>query len=134
MNSENEDRREQFLVEMLKNIRDYNSCAANAIEDLADTQEKYPEEYDNFKEFAEDPTLIHEITEQIPDEDVKNEIRDTLFKIFLDITKISRKMRNIYDLSVEEKRDLAETMNEMINDMTNKLQKVEETIEEMNHE
>ena len=83
-----------------------NSIADN-IDALAIIEEEFKEDYENLKEIQKDPALI---LEKLRDLDEKE--KDELIGMFMRIAQFEGKILKLFDLSPEEKKQLAKDLKE----------------------
>jgi hypothetical protein len=89
------------------------------VKKIADIEENYNEEYDQFRKAKLDPSQIDKlISEASP------EARDTLLIIFARSSYLAPKLNNLFDLTLEEKKSLYTQINAFAVDVKKHLTKL----------
>lgn len=122
--------REEFLVDFISFLKDYNFATSEAIRRLAKIQETYPDEYESFKEFEENPVILNELIEKIPDE-IGSIVFRILITIFMKLETLSRRLKNLYSLNVEEQRKLADDLDKSGNEIEEDIKRLKVKLEEV---
>jgi len=112
-NNNDLEKQAEFLLRLMDFMRTYTQAVADAIRKLAELQEDLPKQYKRFKEFIENPAMVTEILEKIPDE-YREKIMVKLFNIFMKINVLTYKIRKVYDLDLKEQKALADAIEDLV--------------------
>lgn len=89
-------------------IRFYKSSVcgtADSIKALIEIEEKFPTEYKKIREAKIDPSQIDKMMDKMSPKE-----KDTFFVIFAKASYIAPKLNRVFDLSLEEKKELITTI------------------------
>ena len=126
---EGTEREQEFLLAMIGFLKDTFRNMAEAINNLAELHEKYPEEYEKMMELRANPMRFLEDLENIKmDEKLKSSIILTLFRLFVKLASMSDKLNNVYFLSVDEQKELATQLETFTDEMEKELNRLKEEI------
>ena len=93
-----------FVYDLIQFYKDFIAGNSNAIKTLATIQESHPDQYELLLQLKDDPSIIGESK-------LLNENEKTLMLIIiLRASKLARKSQNLFELSVKDKRQLAEDL------------------------
>lgn len=92
----------KFVQDLITFYKSYISGSTESIRLLAEIQEKFPDEYTLLLEIKNDPTRIEQITEELTEDE-----KGMLIMIFIRASELGRKIYNLFESSAEEKRKLA---------------------------
>ena len=90
---------------------------ANSIEKLAEIQEKYPSEYEEFKKVAENPTVLLELQ-------MDDKIKNIFFEILLKSSSLTQKVNKLISLTSIEKKVLAKDLKDYVQVLNKKLEEL----------
>lgn len=90
--------------------------SAEAIEILAKAQKEYKKEYESIKDFNENPTMIDELIDNLPDEK-----QAVLLKILLKAGRFGKKISNLFESSAEDKEELANELKKFSKELKKEL-------------
>ncbi len=100
------DTRQEFVTYIITFFDASVASGATPIRVLADIQEKFPEQYAVMLKIREDPSLITD-NDSIPEK-----VKSTMLLIVLKASKLGSESQRVYEMSVKEKRDLADKLEE----------------------
>ena len=104
---------ENFINLFAKFYEEYFGSSSKAIRLLADIQKNYPEQYESIKKFSTDPQAIDKLITEM-----KEEQQALLLKLLLKAGTFGRRIALLFELSVEEKKKLADEMEAFIKSIT----------------
>ena len=93
----------EFATELAKFFKEAICGSAESVRTLANIEEKFQPQYNQLKTSRMDPSQIDKIMERM-----SPERRDTMITIFARASYIAPKLNNLFELSLEEKKKLAE--------------------------
>lgn len=109
-------REAEFLIELITFFK-YSICGtANSIRTLTTLEEKFKPEYDELRKSKLDPAQIDKLLEKMPQKE-----KDVFFMIFAKATYIVPKINKLFDLNLEEKKELSETIDNFAKFVEDKL-------------
>lgn len=106
----------EFLIELIKFFKSSICGTADSVKTLATIEEKFPDQYKNLSESKMDPSQIDKLMGKMSPED-----KDTFLIIFARASYIAPKLNKLFDLSLEEKKELTETINKYASFVEEKL-------------
>lgn len=112
----------EFLKEFMDFYKRFMESSSGAIEQLADIQEEYPDQYHLFQEVQHDPSEVLDATEEMSEEK-----KNMLLTLIVRASNLGQRTNNIFQMSSDEKRELSE-------DLTDFGEFVETQIEELSEE
>jgi len=98
-------RNTEFLIELIKFFKGSICGTADSVNTLANIQKKFPEEYKEIQKSRLDPSKIDVIMEKMNPEE-----KDVFLLIYAKSSYIAPKLNRVFDLSLKEKQELAETI------------------------
>lgn len=104
---ESMERKRELLKRLISFYRDYISGSAKAVDTLADIQEDFSDFYEIIDKVKSDPTLIDQVMAEMSEHD-----KETFLLILIKASMLGERMNKLFDLSVEEKRELAKDLRE----------------------
>lgn len=104
--AENE-RKKELLKRLISFYKDYVSGSAKAVDTLADIHENFPDYYELINRIKSDPTLIDQMMTEMSERD-----KEIFLLILIKASMLGERMNELFNLSVEEKRKLAEDLRE----------------------
>jgi len=116
-------RREEFAVRLMEFYNKFLGGIADSIEYLADIQEEFPEEYENFKNAQIDLNKMPELLDEL-DPEMKGIFADIIIRIGI----VSSRLNNAIILDSKEKIELAKELRKIIkamNELTERRRKKE---------
>jgi hypothetical protein len=93
----------KFGKELIVFYKEFLLGSSKAVEQLAQIQKEYPEQYKIIREMKDDPEMIEQITMNLS-EDVK----DTLLLVIVKASTIGKRMNNLFELNSDEQKKLSE--------------------------
>ena len=102
-----EKRRKEFARKLIEFYKSTIISSIDAIKILTEIQRKFPKEYEIVEELKDDPSIVDQLTDVLPQEE-----KDALILIFVKASYIGRKMKKLFDLTVEEKEKLIKDLEE----------------------
>ena len=111
------ERQNEFFLDMADFVYDVLSQTSKFIDNLANLEENYPEDYQNLLEWRNNPLKIIEQLEQIEDDKIKGVIATKLLKIFLKLAALSEKLTNIFFARSDKKREVAKELEDLANEV-----------------
>lgn len=111
----------QLTEKMIKFFKGALASSSESVRALAEIQENFKDEYEALKDFQTEPALLDKLVDKI-DEDQK----DVLILIMGKASIIGRKMNNLFDLSVEDKKQLADDIDDFSKFVEKKLVELDE--------
>ncbi|MCL4376236.1 hypothetical protein M1558_01965 [Candidatus Parvarchaeota archaeon] len=109
----------EFSKELIKFYKQMLEGPASSIETLAEIEEKFPDEYSIFKNLKDDPSTINTIVDKAP-----QDVKDALVIIMLKASNLGVKLSKLFDLTVEEKKQLARDLRSFGKETEGKLNKL----------
>lgn len=118
------EKKKEFAIKLMEFYEKFLGGIADSIEYLADLQENYQEEYEEFKQTQMDlnklPQLLDELDKLDP------ELKDAFANLILRIGLASSKLINAIVIEPNEKRSLANELRKIITSFKSILDKMEE--------
>ena len=118
--------RDKFFEDLVNYYKSTVLGTAESVDILAKIEEVYPEHYQQLKQASIDPQNIEDILSDLTDEE-----KEAFFIIFAKANFIMKKLNNLFDLSIEEKKKLSKSIRDLA-DFTGK--KIIEAKEKMKEE
>lgn len=84
-------------------------AVADSVIALANIENEFKDDYQKLKEVQKDPSAIFDKLKDLSDEEKNN-----LLVLFARISRFEGRMLRLFDLSVDEKRQLAKELNEFV--------------------
>lgn len=97
----------EFVTELIKFFKSAICGSAESVKTLANIEEKFPTQYEQLKKSKIDPSQIDKIMGEMNQKD-----KDVMLTIFAKSSYIAPKLNNLFELSLEEKKELAKTIDE----------------------
>lgn len=111
-----EEDKNRFGIELIKFYKEFLLGSSKAVLQLAKIEQDFPEQYKVIRSLKDDPEAIFEMTTKLP-----SEVKDTLILVIVKSSAIGRKMNQLFDLNVEQKKELASEIEKFSTDVENKL-------------
>jgi len=113
------DKRKEFGLELIKFYKGFLLGSSDAVKSLAKIEKKYPNEYKILKELKDDPKVIVQLANKLPED-----VRNVLFSIIVESSALGEKMNRLFDLSQKEKEKLAKEIDDFANRVEKDLNKL----------
>jgi len=106
-----------FILDLIKFYGDFLVGTSNAVKTLADIERKYPTEYKILRVSKDNPDLILQLGEKLPETE-----KYVLFSIMVKSSNLGSRANKLFDLSQKEKlklvRDMKKFSQEVQRDIT----------------
>ena len=118
MPSDNQDK--EFLVSLIEFYKNIIGNASHSVRSLKDVQSKFPNQYQLLLDLQNDPSKLLEITKQMD-----KRVSSIMINLFVRSSILSNKINNMFELTVDEKEDLAKDLESFSEEFTNSLRELE---------
>ncbi|MFH1133736.1 MAG: hypothetical protein V1735_04545 [Nanoarchaeota archaeon] len=118
MTQEPKAHQDEFVNAFASFYHKFFDSSADAVDDLASIQEHFKEEYKIIKEFGNDPKGIMDMIEKMP-----TEAQGKLLKILLRAGIFGKKMTNLFESTVEDKRAFAKDLKSFANELSQEIER-----------
>lgn len=109
---------QEFATDIIKFFDASIKNGSAPIRILADIQEKFPEKYGVMLKLREDPSLITD-NDSIPEQ-----VKSTMLLIILKASKLGAESQRVYEMSVKEKKEFANKLDEFSTFIKSKLEEL----------
>lgn len=113
------ERKREFTIELIKFFKSSVCGTADSINTLAKIQDKFPEEYKEFREVRVNPMNVDKFMEKLSQEE-----KDTFLIIFARASYIAPRLNKLFESTLAEKKQLAEDINSFAEFVESKLTKL----------
>lgn len=115
---------EQFALALVEFYKSFLGDTADSVRRLIKIQEKFPDGYKKLIEIQKDPSMLLELTKEVDEESAR-----IIIEMFVKTSVLSKKTIGLFDLSVIEKKEFVDELEEFKNYMDkyiNELKKIKE--------
>jgi len=117
------ERKKEFAIKLMEFYEKFLGGMADSIEYLADLQEKYRDEYEEFKQTQMDLNKLPELLDKL--DKLDPELKDAFANLILRVGLVSSKLVNAIVIEPDEKRLLANELRKIIKSFKSMLDKIE---------
>jgi len=115
-NEIDDSKKKEFSLKLIDFYSDYITNSAQAVKKLADIEREYPEQYQIIRQAKFDPMSIDKIMENMTSEE-----KEIFFTLFMKSSLLGRKLVNLFDITADEKDDLAKELLDLSKEISDKL-------------
>lgn len=108
----------KFVEDFSKFYERFFSNIADSVEDLANVQKKYPNEYKKIQEFSRDPTALESLLKELPPEK-----QATILRLLLRAGDFGRRFATLIESSEKEKRKLSKELKEFAQELKKEIRR-----------
>ena len=130
LGSKKKDKRDKFVLAFTEFIKKSICHYADIVDNIAEIQKKFPENYDDFVDFQKSPSSFLDIFDKIDEKEAKTVfLLVRLLKLIIKTATIEQKVRNIIHLNYKQKKELATELRSIVNEIEREMEQMEEEIE-----
>lgn len=109
----------KFVKELIEFYRGFVTGSSKSIRILAEIEEKYPKQYRIINEIRWDPESVEKLMEELTDNQ-----KELFFNIFIKASILGQRLNRLFELTIDEKKKLADDLDKFSEEVEKKLTKI----------